>query len=718
MRQLLAVTSLLFLTSFATPQSKPTLEDFLSPAYPYELVAARRAERIAWLANERGMRNVYTASGPTFEPVRLTAFLADDGVDLTSLRISDDGNVVVFVRGHTPNRDGWIANPSSDPRGAERAIWAADTEDGNPWKLAIGSDPEVSPDGNRVAFARDGQIYCARTDEPGTEQDVSRPWFRVFGSNSGPRWSPTGEHLAFVSDRGNHSFIGIYDVAANRVSYLAPSVDRDTSPSWTSDGRSVVFIRRPGLPFGRQELGFFGRRRSRSRTQGSRQSSTVPGMMRAAFRGGYTFSLWIADVASGKGREFWHPGERDRGFGRVRSVTCAGDHVVFRYEKGNWDHRWSIPITGETATTSPTDLTPGEGIAEQASISPDGRYVYYASNAGDIDRRHLHRTPVAGGPTEAVTEGTDIETYPVVLASRTTVATLQAGARQPLSVAVVAASGGKPRIVFPRLDERFPRAAHVTPEAVVLEAEDGVKFHNQLFVPPDIRPGERRPAILFTHGGPRRQMLLGYHYRHFYHTAYAVNQYFASRGYVVISVNYRSGIGYGRSFRNARNTRTRGNAEYRDVLAAGKYLQQRKDVDPSRIGLWGLSYGGLLTAQGLARNSDVFAAGVDMAGVHQYGSSLDPNDLAYKSSAISAIAKWKSPVLLIQADDDRNVPFAQTVGLVQLLRAHNVHHEVIVFPDDVHAFLIHARWLRALHAADDFFARFLGPKAAEASHRK
>src|SRR5207253_8844995 len=127
-----------------------------------------------------------------------------------------------------------------------------------------------------------------------------------------------------------------------------------------------------------------------------------------------------------------------------------------------------------------------------------------------------------------------------------------------------------------------------------------------------------------------------------------------------------------------------GNAEYRDVLAAGKYLQTRADVDPTRIGIWGLSYGGILTAQALARNSDIFAAGVDMAGVHLWGSSLDTTDVSYQSSAISAVDGWRSPVLLWHGDDDRNVQFSQTTGLVQLLRARNVPFELIVNPDYTH----------------------------------
>ena len=182
-----------------------------------------------------------------------------------------------------------------------------------------------------------------------------------------------------------------------------------------------------------------------------------------------------------------------------------------------------------------------------------------------------------------------------------------------------------------------------------------------------------------------------------------------------MSVNYRSGIGYGKKFRMAPNTGARGDSEYQDVLAAGKYLQTRSDVDSNRIGIWGLSYGGVLTSEAFARNSDIFSAGVDIAGIHLWGNSIDPQDVSYKSSSISEIDKWKSPVLVIQGDDDRNVAFQQAIGLVQLLRAHGIYHELIVFPDDVHETLLHSRWLIAFHALDSFFDRFLKNKGSDAS---
>jgi dipeptidyl aminopeptidase/acylaminoacyl peptidase len=369
--------------------------------------------------------------------------------------------------------------------------------------------------------------------------------------------------------------------------------------------------------------------------------------------------------------------------------------------------QFSVNVSGNT--TAPIQLITTNGLVEGATslaFSADGKTLYYCTNAGDIDRRHIWSVPLSGGAPRQLTTGTGIETYPAPLASGKGIAVLYADARHPMAPAIVSAEGGTARVIT-QLPSEFPLDAHVVPEAVTLTAEDGMEFYNQLFVPRGIQPGERRPAMVFVHGGPRRQMLLGYHYMSFYHLFYGINQWLQNQGYVVISVNFRSGIGYGRAFREAPRTGGAGNSEYQDVLAAAKYLLSRPDVDPNRIGIWGLSYGGLLTAQALARNSDIFVAGVDMAGVHLRGNALNTDQVSFRSSPISEIGRWKSPVLLVHGDDDRNVDFAQTVGLVQLLRAHGVYHELIVIPDDVHETLLESRWHNIWGAFDKFLTRFV-----------
>lgn len=724
---LACATALVMVALAPTPtaQTRRTAADYVSPAYPFGMVAARTTDRLAWISYDEGKRNVFTAVGPDFKPVRLTSFMNDDGVDLSDLSLSADGTVAVFVRGHARNRDGWVANPLSNPDGTERAIWAVRTTGGAPaFRLAEIDDaaPVVSPDGKHALYVKNGQIYRAPVTPtaPANARDRGEtPFITVFGENSNPRWSPDSSRFAFVSNRTDHSFIGVYEVATRKLSWLAPDVDRDTSPTWSQDGTRIAFIRRPGLPFGQQQQQGAAGIGNPAGPGAGRQGGTpgrgvtgiqIPGLFRAEFRGGGTLSFWVADVRAGTAREFWRHDPAGTTFRNINAIQWAGDHVIFTTQMPNdeYDRYFSVALDG--STKEPVMITTTNGIIEDSSsinLSPDGKTLYYTTNHGDIDRRDIFAVATAGGTPRQVTETPAIETQPVPLPSGK-VAVLYADARVPQSVGVVPEKGGKATVVYPTLPARYPLDAHVEPTNITLEAEDGVKFNNQLFLPKDIKPGEKRPAMVFVHGGPQRQMLLGYHYRHVYHMFYGINQWLADKGYIVLSVNYRRGVGYGRSFRMAPNSGGQGNAEYLDVLAAGKYLHGRPDVDTKRVAIWGLSYGGVLTAQALARNSDLFAAGIDLAGVHLWGNSLDPESVSFKSSVIGAIDGWKSPVLLQHGDDDRNVAFTQTTGLVQMLRARNVEYELIVFPDDVHDSLVHSRWLYIYDRMDAFLKKHIG----------
>jgi dipeptidyl aminopeptidase/acylaminoacyl peptidase len=369
-------------------------------------------------------------------------------------------------------------------------------------------------------------------------------------------------------------------------------------------------------------------------------------------------------------------------------------------------------------------------------MSPDRRVVFYSSNQAvessltaeaDIDRRHIWRVAVdgsgqiAGGAPVAITRGTGSEWMPAPI-DGTTVAFLGTDDRYPAHPSILQ-RGGTRMLGAAVLPSDFPAGQLVVPQRVTFPAVDGMTISGQLFLPRDLKAGEKRPAVLFFHGGSRRQMLLAWHYLSYYHNTYAMNQFLASRGYLVLSVNYRSGTGYGLNFREALNYGATGASEFNDVLGAGLYMKNRPDVDPNRIGIYGGSYGGYLTAHALARASELFAAGVDIHGVHDwnvgirtfmptYNPGAEIERRNFLSSPLAYVAGWRSPVLLVHGDDDRNVSFAETVTLGEALRKQGVTFESLVLPDEIHGFLRYESWLQVFRASADFFDRHLKGRTA------
>lgn len=661
-----------------------SLEQVMSSPFPTELTVTKRGDKIAWAFDAEGKRNIWIAEAPAFAARQLTHYNNDDGQELTDLLFSPNGNEVAYVRGGDANQAGEIPNPSSDPAGARQEVWVIDVRTGRLTRMGQGSTPIFSPAGDQVEFLRGGNIWTAPV-LGGKESKL----FEIRGAtNSAPQWSPDGSQLAFASARGDHGFIVVYDKRTNSFRYLSPTVDRDISPRWSPDGRRIAFIRLFNV------TDTFSNDRERLQP----------------------WAIEVADAQTGTAREIWRSGSADNdsytGFGGDFWRWVAGDRILFSSEKDGWAHLYSISSSGGALT----DLTPGNYEVENATLAPDKSSIIFSANKDDIDRRHLWRVSVAGGTPQQITKGDGIEMSPVLFDNGQRIAFFHSTAREPYLPYSTSMGGTDLKPLAPlALPRDFPSAQLVTPEQVIFKAADGTEVHGQLFKPANA--SGKSPALVFMHGGPSRQMLLGWHYLYYYHNSYAMNQYLASRGYLVLSVNYRSGIGYGRAFRLAQHRGARGAAEYQDVVAGAKYLRERDDVDKKRVGLWGGSYGGYLTALGLARNSDLFAAGVDFHGVHDWSISVaglrvptDTSDrvrIARESSPISSVDKWKSPVLLIHGDDDRNVEFAQTVNLVRRLRTNGVYFEELIFPDEIHDFLRHQDWLRAYHAGAEFFDKHL-----------
>ena len=687
------------------------LEQVMDTPFPSELTTSAHGATMAWLFDQRGERNVWVANGPAFVPHQATHYVGDTGQPIESVRLTPDGKTILFVRGSELNETGRPANPLGEREQPAQQVWSIPVSGGEPKLLGdVGcavdgcEDIEISPNGRYAVWAGKHQLWLA-------DLSIAKTGSKALmltderGEPSEPVWSPNGSKIAYTLSRGDHALIVIADIKDGKLakrSYIAPSVDKDSQARWSPDGQHVAFLRIPG-PMNRRPV--------------------IPEPITP-------WGIWVADTQTLQAHEVWHSGTASRdslpNFANTSFFYAAQNHLVFDSEQDGWGHLYSIDAAGGA---KPTLLTPGDFEIEDVALSPDKQTILYSSNQNDIDRRHLWSVGVAGGTPQPLTQGASIEWAPMQTGDGSAVVCLGSGATSPAMVYRVS-EGKRILLTGAQMPKDFPEKQLVVPKQVIFKSADGLMIHGQLFTPKD--QTKAGPALIYVHGGASRQMVLGFHYMDYYHYAYAMNQYLVSLGYTVLSVNYRLGVMYGHDFFHPKDAGWRGSSEYGDVLAGAQYLQGLPDVDAKRIGIWGGSYGGLLAALALARNSDIFAAGVDFHGVHDWSALLrkgtwggdanapdyqDALKLAWQSSPDSSVSHWKSPVLLIQGDDDRDVPFNQMVDLVQRLRENHVPFEQLVWPDEIHVFLLYRHFLEGYKATAAFFQEHLGPAGTvRASH--
>lgn len=687
-----------FLSCTAAEAQSFTLAAVKSYPFPTELTACAQGDKIAWAFNKEGRRNIYVAEGPQFQPRKLTAYNQDDGQEITSLSVSGDGKWVVYVRGgdHGGN---WGSdqpvNPGFSAVMPRIQVWTVPFGGGAPKMIGEGDEPVLSPKSDSVVFVRSGQAWIA----PVNGSAAARNLFTSHGTTGSLVFSPDGSMLAFVSRRTDHSLTGVYVMQEAAIRWIAPSFKTDNTPQWSPDGKQLVFVRAAGPGGGADSI---------------------------LARRPQPWAVWTADVASGRATEIYKSPNTLEGappttHGGYNLHWAAQNRIVFLSYQDGWPHLYSIAATGGV----PLLLTPGSFMAEHITLSADRQWLYFAGNTGpdklDGDRRHVVRVPVNKPAMEVLTPGAGLEWFPAPLGSGSSVALISATALRPPVPAILSLGSKELRLLGADLiPAAFPQAL-VTPRQVVFKAPDGTAVHAQLFEPPG--GAARRPAIVYVHGGPPRQMLLGWNYSDYYANAYAINQFLANRGFVVLSVNYRLGIGYGFAFHQPAQGGRLGAAEYQDVLAGARWLQAQAFVNRDKIGIYGGSYGGYLTALALGRDSKIFAAGVDIHGVHDWTTSsrtapaaggyekapdLDSAlHLAYLSSPVASVKTWTSPVLIIHGDDDRNVLFSQSTDLVKRLEKQHVPLETLVIVDDTHHWMKHENALKTGEAIAEFFERKL-----------
>ena len=668
--------------------AQPTIKEILDSPFASNLTVSRDGKTIAWIDDNAGEKNIFVATGEHFSSVfQLTEYDGDYGISLSNLKFTPDGLKLVYVRGNTKNKLGEPANPALLLEDTGQAIFIHSLKKGDKAKIYKGSQPKISHDGSTIAFVNDNQRWPVSLSDsiyPPTQL------IKIRGIQSDINWSPDDKFLAFTSSRGDHSYVGVYSFIEKKTNFPDPSLDKDFSPEWSPDSKKLAFVRKP---YAKDVPPF------------SPQRTARPWSIRILdINTGQSKSLWMADT--GMGSAFFGQ------FPRASIKWTNDNKLIFPWEKKGWMHLYSLDVRSAHIS----QLTFGSGIVEQYHLNKDENYILFTTNVNDIHRRHIGKIDLDSKKTTMLTNGDGSEVSP--LPTKKGLVFLKTTAQHTSRPALF--SNGKVELIGNRT-KIFKNQR--TPNVISIKATDGNKFMATVFYPDNYDKRKKYPVSIFLHGGSRRQMLQTYHYIGYYSNAFALQQYFASQGYIAIMINYRSGIGYGTEFREAIDYGITGASEVYDLIGAGEYLASRKDVDTKRIAIWGGSYGGYLTAHGLSRRSDLFSVGVDIHGVHNWNTELptfaswyNPNyypkiaELAYKSSPEAYINGWKSPVLLVHGDDDRNVPFSESVVLSEKLRDRGVYFEQLIFPDEVHGFLLHDNWIRCMEATFEFINRHIGTK--------
>jgi dipeptidyl aminopeptidase/acylaminoacyl peptidase len=382
---------------------------------------------------------------------------------------------------------------------------------------------------------------------------------------------------------------------------------------------------------------------------------------------------------------------------------CGGflpgsDRIWFASEASGYAHLYAINPDGSGRRA----LTSGTWEVLDARISDDRRYFELHTSEVSPFERHFYRMPVNGGPMERITRAVGGHTV-VVSPDGGTIADVYSTANRPPELFFGAY---QPATTLTQLTTSptaewlsFP---WIKPEIVMIPASDGVQVPARIYRPADLRARPNGAAVIFVHGAGYLHNV--HHYWSSYAREYQFNHFLASKGYVVLDIDYRASAGYGRDWRTA-IYRWMGGRDLQDQVDGSRWLQKQLGIPADRIGLYGGSYGGFITLMALFTAPSEFGAGAALRSVtdwahynHPYTGrilNLPQNDtLAYRrSSPIFFAEGLQDPLLMAHGMVDVNVHYQDIVRLTErLIELGKTGWELASYPVEDHGFVRPSSW--------------------------
>ncbi|MGH9309711.1 MAG: alpha/beta fold hydrolase, partial [Vicinamibacterales bacterium] len=394
---------------------------------------------------------------------------------------------------------------------------------------------------------------------------------------------------------------------------------------------------------------------------------------------------------------------RESGFGGG-TVEFLPDNrrIAFLSERDGWMHLYTLDVAANDA--KPKQVTTGKWEVTGAEIAGDGKKFYITTSEVHPGERHVYTVPIDGGERTRLTTmaGANDAT---VSPDDSMVGLVHSYSNKPPEVYLMPnRPGAAARQVTTTPTAEWRAFNWIDPKVITYTARDGVAVYARLFTPEMIgaRRDPSRAAVVFVHGAGYLQN--AHRYWSTYFREYMFHNLLASRGYVVLDVDYRASAGYGRDWRTA-IYRHMGGKDLEDVVDGAKYLVEKEQVNPKRIGVYGGSYGGFITLMAMFTTPDVFAAGAALRPVtdwahynHGYTSNIlnvpQRDAEAYRRSSPIYFAEGLQGALLIcHGMVDTNVLFQDSVRLAQrLIELGKDNWELAMYPVENHAFTGNSSW--------------------------